>query len=553
MTLLTGVFLAVCPTRVCAITPDSPRVHSAVARALAYLEGSQETRLGGKALIGLAFVKSGRDPSHPKIVEAVRAIKAALRNGPEKFRAGIYDTGLSIMFLVAADPSLYRFEIESLVRSLHLRQKAHGAWGYPVSNERNGKTCDTSMTQYAVLGLWEAEDQAGIETPRLVWDRVALWLLLTQDSKGGFAYQGHPAARLGRFEKQSGVRDSMTIAALGSLYVVKDRVGITQLKKPAHDDTPDALVPYESQEERAARLKTQIDRRYFARALANGNRWIETNVDVDALTGYPYYALYALERYESLREADAAGRAAPQEKTDRSKWYNRGAKFLLHNQNSDGSWEGQTGLNPSTAFGALFLMGSTRKTLAAESVAHYAASNLIGGKGIPNAKNVRVRRGQVVPTPLDKPLEQVLQVLRDPKNPSYAAALETLADAARTQTARELSPHVSLLLQLALTASQSQAQREARLLAIRCLRHANDLDHVPWLIHLLSDEDTQVAFASAEALSQLSRKFDTLGFTRRPSDRERDAAIERWKAWYRDVRPDVDLDAFSFLQPVNNE
>ncbi len=56
----------------------------------------------------------------------------------------------------------------------------------------------------------------------------------------------------------------MTIAALGSLHIVKDRVGITQLKKNSSDDTPDALVPYELPEERADRIKTQIDLRHFA-------------------------------------------------------------------------------------------------------------------------------------------------------------------------------------------------------------------------------------------------------------------------------------------------
>ena len=143
--------------------------------------------------MGLAWAKHGEDPAHPQIADAVRAIQSALRKGPQQFRAGIYDTGIAIMFLVAVDPSRYRFEIESLVESLHLRQKTDGAWGYPPEHPTHGATCDTSMTQYAVLGLWEAEDQAGVETPRLVWDRVARWLLLTQDSSGGFGYQGKPA------------------------------------------------------------------------------------------------------------------------------------------------------------------------------------------------------------------------------------------------------------------------------------------------------------------------------------------------------------------------
>ncbi len=188
------------PSTTSAITPDNPRVQAAVKKGLEFLEGAGESRLGGQSLVALTLAKGGKDPTHPKIAAAITAIQAALRNGPEQFRAGIYDTGIAIMLLVEVDASRHRYEIESLVQSLHLRQKADGAWGYPPEHPDHGKTCDTSMTQYAVLGLWEAEDLAGVETPRLVWDRVARWLLLTQDPGGGYGYQGQLATRLGRFE-----------------------------------------------------------------------------------------------------------------------------------------------------------------------------------------------------------------------------------------------------------------------------------------------------------------------------------------------------------------
>ncbi len=530
------------------ITPDNPRVQAAIRRAIEFLESKDDARLGGKSLVALALSKSGKDASHPKIAAAIAALQAALGNGPEQFRAGIYDTGIAIMLLVQVDASRYRYEIESLVQSLHLRQKADGAWGYPPEHPDHGKTCDTSMTQYAILGLWEAEDLAGVETPRLVWDRVARWLLLTQDPGGGFGYQGQPAARLGRFEQQGGVRASMTIAALGSLYIVKDRVGITQLKKNASDDTPDAFVPYESPEERAARIKTLIDLRHFARALASGNRWLETNVNVDEMTGYVHYALYALERYESLREAEASGRSQPVEKTDESPWYNRGAKFLLRTQKLDGSWESQCGSVPDTCFSVLFLLGSTRKVLAADSVARYTASTLIGGQGLPDTSDVRLRAGQVVVRPLELPLDQVLAILDDAEHPDYPRAVESLADAASALTPPQLEPHVAALVGLA-----RRSPTEVRLLAVQCLGRTKNLTHVPWLILLLRDDDARVAHEAATALGQLSRKFDTMGLTRRPTERQRETAVEQWKAWYHAVRPDVDLDSFSYGQPSGDE
>ena len=536
--LLLAGLMWLMPSALSAVAPGNPRVEAAVDKALAFLDKHDDARLGGKALIGLAFAKHGEPETHPKIAAAVQAIQAALSNGPERFSPGIYDTGICIMFLVAVDPSKYRYEIESLVRSLHLRQKSDGAWGYPPEHPDHGQTCDTSMTQYAVLGLWEAEDQAGVETPRVVWDRVARWLLLTQDPSGGYGYQGKPASRLGRSETQAGVRDSMTVAAVGALYIVKDRVGITQLKKPSIDDTPDAFVPYETPEEREERLRTTISLRHFARALASGNRWIEDKLNVEKIAGYVHYCLYSLERFESLREADLAGRSDPAEKSEKSKWYNRGVRFLLPTQKPDGSWESQCGVVPDTCFAALFLMGSTRKSLAKSSLAHFTADTLIGGQGLPAAANVRVRAGQVVVQPLAAPLNQVLVILADRSHPDYMRAVESLADAVRQESADQLAAHADALVTLA-----TGGDRSVRLLAIQGVGRTGQLDHVPWLIRALSDTDDEIALAAAESLAELSRKYDTRGFDRQATQREREVAIDQWKAWFRSIRPDVDLSA----------
>ena len=42
-------------------------------------------------------------------------------------------------------------------------------------------------TQYAVLGLWEAEN-AGVSVTPAVWDRAASWFMATQHSSGAWSY-----------------------------------------------------------------------------------------------------------------------------------------------------------------------------------------------------------------------------------------------------------------------------------------------------------------------------------------------------------------------------
>jgi hypothetical protein len=157
---------------------------------------------------------------------------------------------------------------------------------------------------------------------------------------------------------------------------------------------------------------------------------------------------------------------------------------------------------------------------------------------LPAAAQVRVRDGQVVVQPLDAPLNDVLKILEDRAHADYARALESLADAARRGAAAELSAHAEPLLRLTV-----QGERPLRRLAIACLGRTEQLDHVPRLILLLSDTDDEIACAAAEALSELSRKYNTLGFSQQATPRERDRAINQWKAWFRSIRPDVDLDA----------
>src|SRR5579862_5432818 len=90
------------------------------------------------------------------------------------------------MALTAADPRRYAKEIEALVAFLIELQAPAGDWYYYNLPDTGG---DTSVTQYAVLGLWSAV-RAGVPVPKGVWSRAAEWHLHTQLSTGAFAY--HP-------------------------------------------------------------------------------------------------------------------------------------------------------------------------------------------------------------------------------------------------------------------------------------------------------------------------------------------------------------------------
>jgi uncharacterized protein YfaS (alpha-2-macroglobulin family) len=73
-------------------------------------------------------------------------------------------------------------DLEAIARFLVSRQNANGSWDY--SHRSAG---DASISQYAILGLWEA-DNAGEHVPPEVWDRAARWYLSVQAPGGSWTY-----------------------------------------------------------------------------------------------------------------------------------------------------------------------------------------------------------------------------------------------------------------------------------------------------------------------------------------------------------------------------
>ncbi|MHB1037182.1 MAG: hypothetical protein ACYC0Y_21395 [Pirellulales bacterium] len=508
-------------------TPNSPPVKASIDRAIGFLESplANDARLGAQALVGLALVKNGAPPTHPKILAAVKAIREELQKAP--ISAGtaqpidIYSAGLSVIFLVALDPSRYRPEIESLLAYLGRRQKPHGGWGYDAQ-----ETGDTSMTQYGVLSSWEAT-QVGFRVPMASVERVTLWLLKTQDPSGGFGYQGVMSSTVVPV-RQSEVRHSLTAAGLGSLYILTDLLAMKSVAK--EENLPPALKEVRRDKPEPA-PRTQIPAEWVRVVQTRGNAWMQANYKIDA-EPYTHYYLYALERYHSFREkAEHRSEAEP-------KWYNDGAEFLIKTQQADGSWKGDsgTGLTTDTAFGVLFLLRSSKKSI--ERARDFGAGVLLGGRGLPkDTDRVELRSGNVVPKPLLGPAENLLGLLEQRGSARYDEALEALAELPADEVRAILSKHAGRLRQLA-----GGTSPQARLAAVRALGRGGDLDEVPTLIAALSDANAEVAREARDSLRRISRKFSEIGPPDEPTEEERRKAIDQWKAWYRSIRPDADFE-----------
>jgi hypothetical protein len=206
-----------------ALTPDSPEVQRLIAKGMAYLEVNNDNRLGGMCLLGLCHLKHTGDKQHADVVKAIEACQRVCRAEPAAISVDIYSTGIAIFFLCEVDAEKHNTAIEKLVQSLILRQKNGGGFGYPAEHN-HGTTGDTSMTQYAVLGLWAAK-QHGIAVPQEVSEKVCNWLIRTQDPSGGWGYQGTDPNSYQRV-KQTQIRPSLAAAGLGSAYICAHTLGL---------------------------------------------------------------------------------------------------------------------------------------------------------------------------------------------------------------------------------------------------------------------------------------------------------------------------------------
>ncbi len=524
-----------------AYTPKDPTVQGMVARGISYLESNPDNRVGGMAVIGLALVKAGKPWNHPLVVQTAESIQAKIQaagGDPSKLvidkqDSDIYSIGTSAIFLLSYDPSTYREEIEFLLEVLSLRQKEHGGWGY-----ESKPTGDTSMTQYAVLSMWEAH-QVGFNIPSSVLDGMATWLVKTQDPGGGFGYQGKVSPG---FEPiaQSEMRHSMVAAGLGSVFICSDLMGLSRRpqKKEGELSALEAVEPTEQNDPATTgggggrkRIAYSLDTSLIRRAKDRGNLWMKANFAIaPAGLMYIHYYLYALERYCSFRELDE-GKG---DRKDGPNWYNAGVEYLRQNQAEEGYWYSGSNKPVDTAFAILFLLRSTQKSIQRDR--GFGAGTLVGGRGFPKDGEVVIRNGQVIAKPLSGPFEHMRFAMNNPGQGDLAEAIGRMDELGPKQSQVLVTEFAQKLRSLV-----SDPSPDNRIAAIKALGRSGNLENAPILILALDDKDVGVVLEARDGLRRLSRKIGGFGLPDEYTPTQHSQAVKKWRAWYQELQPDAEF------------
>jgi hypothetical protein len=327
--------LAVGPPARAEIDPD--RIREAIDRGVKWLKSEQlpKGNWTPMALVGndttslctLALLNAGVPPQDPVIQKAIKYILAARHDQT-------YNVALDTMVLCAAEPAKHLREIEQRASRLAKEQIKtggnRGMWGYP------GRGGDNSNTQFALLGLYEADRtlaRFGVASPidDETW-RLALehWTT-SQNDDGSWGYG------LGNDLRDPGT-GSMTCAGIASVIICSGRLhgGSARIENgmvrccgapQEKDPVADAL-----------------------RWLASGRRFSVEHNPGQSTSWWLYY-LYGLER---------AGRLTAQRFIGEHDWYREGAEKLVAVQDPlAGYWKGTNPIEGAphigTSFALLFL------------------------------------------------------------------------------------------------------------------------------------------------------------------------------------------------------
>ncbi len=494
-------------------TPTFAANDPVVDRALAYLRAGSGGGAGECALAALAMVKAevpANDPALKGMLAIVQKRFAESSYHPERGTgAEIYEAGVVILALANHDATIHRAEIEAAAQFLMSKQNANGSWDY-----QGRQAGDTSISQYAVLGLWEAEN-AGVSVAPSVWDRAAGWYLSSQHSTGAWNY--HP-------DDGSGSETiAMTAAGVGSLLICGRQLAPYRVA----ERTPNPLlVPLVSEAERR-RFVAQTSPQRLRNGIQGGLNWIGSNFTTAApavIGPSPFYALYGVERMAALAEQETLGKAD---------WFAEGRRFLTSNQRPDGSFAASFGEVPNTAWAVLFLTRSTQKTLKRIQIRRLGAGTLVGGRGLPkDLSQVSVAGGKVIARPMDGAVEGMLAALEDPRIEDASAALAGLITKYGTDGSRALRPHEARFRKLL-----NDSDQGVRRVGVWGMARTGDMTVAPELINALSDPDEGVVKEARLGLQLLARMIDGFGPAEGATPAAKAEAIAKWSAWYESIRP----------------
>jgi hypothetical protein len=482
-----------------------------VARGVQFLKASSGGGGAGEAaLAAMAMFKAEVPTTDPALARAIGVVlNRSSAFGPDRFGAADnYEPSVIIMALANIDPVTYRPQIESAARQLLGRQNPNGSWDYP-----HRSAGDTSISQYAVLGLWEAEN-AGVVISPGVWDRAAQWFLSTQAAGGSWTYHR---------DENGQETVSMTAAGVGSLLICERQ--LTPYRSAARVLNP-LLTPLDQEGERK-RYTPSVSTRTVNQAIQSGINWLAVNFNTanPTVVGHsPYYALYGIERLGALADVATLGRRD---------WFAEGQSFLARTQGPGGAFSSTYGEVPNTSWAVLFLTKSTAKTIRKIQLRRLGAGTLIGGRGLPkDLSQISVAGGRVIVRPMDGAVEGMLAALEDPRVEDASSALAGLVARYRTEGPKALRPYQDRFRKLLTDPDQG-----VRRVAAWALARTGDLSMALLLIDALRDPDEGVVNEARQSLQLLSRKIDGYGPPPSATLEQKDAAIAQWRSWYESVRP----------------
>ncbi|QDS86512.1 hypothetical protein EC9_06760 [Rosistilla ulvae] len=519
-----------------AYSPEHPDVVRMIDRGIAFLRSKEKDHghhpEGAKMLKAYAIYKVNHDPDDPLVREGVAAAVAYIEKQTKAKSVDHYMSyagAFAMLLLIDVDPIKHRSAIERMSRYYLGLQKPHGGFGYP-----NGPEGDNSQNQYAVLSMWSLR-KAGFKVPPEVMERLAIYLLQTQDPSGMWGYFGIIGNR--GLVRQERTRMSLTSACAGSLLIAgdffdfyKDRA---RRKQKTDDDSglPPALTIHDEKSEQAAaavktsQLKNPMIETAVGRAMNFYNKTAFKFSNFPNSLGFYYYALYAHERFMSFVENSRG------EYENEPAWYNQGVEDLKRHQDPNGAFGGvaarKAGMSPhlseseNTAFAILFLIRSTKK-----AIGQLSTGTMQGGYGLPKStKGMQSKGGQLIDAPKAGSVGGMLDLLEQGGDDVDDKAIyDSLI---LSKDPQERADQLKRLKRMV-----KGGPYKTRRAAARMLGQSSDMDIVPTLIFALTDPDKTVQREARNGLRFVSRRFEGFGLPDDPPPKQVEAAVKAWKEWY---------------------
>jgi len=532
------------PTASSAAPPTTgvPAYDAAVRKGVAWLKGyladpKSSGDISHKAFAAYALIKAGEPHTSADIRAVITAVKEKIKDGvykPHSTSHHVYEAGVDAMLLADSDENAHRAEIYAAVDYIISQQGTDGSWDYP-----DRKVGDTSMAQYALLGLW-AGQRAGFDVPLEVWDKAAAWHIKTQNNDGGFMY--HPGRSESAGTGGAAPTLNMTAGATGTLAIARLHLfpGGQKKKKTEKEDTRvfgvlEAKVA-ESQTPKSS-YRPQVTAAGIDGSIARGLGWLTNRFLPVSDLVYKIYFNYALERTCALNDIKQLG--------GRIDWYKQCGDYLITLQDAEGFWGSFSGKEIGTSFAVLFYIRPTKKTI----VEQYGAGLLTGGRGLPeDLSQAEFDGGKIKERKMEGPLDELLSELSklDPDN--FEAAQAAIVEKVQLGNREELLGQMDQIRKL-ITHSNPDARRTA----VWALGRSGDLRDANLLINALQDNNVDVLVEAYNALCYLSRRITGVGLPSNPLEdlpvnpsqaqidatvnRWRDEATKRWTAWYLRIRP----------------